>query len=191
MDLRWLRFAANQIVVRTSRHLPEPRAMILALDDLPPGWKVLDERRWRTGMGKEPWAIRVRKLGGLTAWRSFVAASNDRWLWVQASPLANVEDAQAALEAFWSNRLKNLAAQVSVTATHDGPDLTLSGGSVKTVEQLTTGPVGPGTSRYLAWTHGRVVSALAGSAFGEPWPWQSLEEVASKQNRRIDAVISR
>jgi len=189
MELRRLRLAASQIAVRTSRHLPEPRSMLLAPEDLAPGWRVLDERRWRTGSGKQPWAVRVRELGGVTAWRSFVASSNDRWLWVQASPLANVEDAQAALEAFWSNRLKNLAAQVSVTATRDGPDMTLSGGSVKTVEQLTTGPVGPGTSRYLAWTHGRVVSALAGSAFGEVWPWQSLEEVASKQNRRIDAVL--
>jgi len=163
--------------------------MLLALDDLPPGWKVLDERRWRTGLGSEPWAVRVRKLGGVTAWRSFVAPSNDRWLWVQASPLANVEDAEAALEAFWSRRLKNLAAEVSVTATHDGPDMILSGGTVKTVEQLTRGPVGAGASRYVACTHGSVVSALAGSAFGEPWPWQSLEEIASQQNRRIDVVV--
>lgn len=190
MDLRRLRFAVSQIGVKASRHLPEPRGMLVTLEDLAPGWKVLDERRWRTGLGQEPWAIRVRKLGGVTAWRSFVASSNDRWLWVQASPLANVQDAEAALEAFWSSRLKNLAAQVRVTGTHDGPDMILSGGTVKTVEQLTTGPVGPGASRHVAWTHGSVVSALAGSAFGEPWRWQSLEEIVSQQNRPIDAIVN-
>lgn len=164
--------------------------MLITLEDLPPGWKVLDERRWRTGSSREPWANRVRKLGGVTAWRSFVASSNDRWLWVQASPLANVQDAEAALEAFWSSRLKNLAAQVSVTATQGGPNIILLGGTVKTVEQLTTGPVGPGASRHVAWTHGSVVSALAGSAFGEPWRWQSLEEIVSQQNRWIDVVVN-
>ena len=145
MDLRRLRFAVSQIEVKASRHLPEPRGMLITVQDLPPGWKVLDERRWRTG---------------------------------------------AALEAFWSSRLKSLAAHVSVTATRDGPDMTLSGGTVKTVEQLTTGPVGPGASRHVVRTHGSVVSALAGSAFGEPWHWQSLEEIVSQQNRRIDAVVN-
>src|SRR3989442_2381741 len=132
MELRRLRLAASQIAVRTSRHLPEPRSVLLAPEDLAPGWRVLDERRWRTGSGKEPWAVRVRELGGVTAWRSFVASSNDRWLWVQASPLANVEDAQAALEAFWSNRLKNLAAQGSRNSAPEGAAMTLSGGSGKT-----------------------------------------------------------
>jgi hypothetical protein len=165
--------------------------MLITLEDLPPGWKLLDERRWRTGLDREPWAIRVRELGGLTAWRSFEASSSDRWLWVQATPLANDQDAEAAQRDFWDRRMKNLAAQVSVTATHDGPPLSLPASTVKTVEEITKGPAGPGAARYVVCRHGSVVSVLAGSAFSEPWPWGSLEEIARKQNQRIDAVISR
>jgi hypothetical protein len=189
MDLRRLRLAISQIGVKASQHLPEPRGMLIALEDLPPEWKVLDERRWRSGSGEEPWAIRVRKLGGLTAWRSFQAASNDRWLWVQATPLASDEDAEAARAEFWRRTLKNLAAQVRVTATQDGPPLVIGGSSTTTVEQHTMGPAGPGAARYMVWSHGSIVSAISASASGEPWPWTSLEGLAKKQNERIDAVV--
>jgi hypothetical protein len=188
--LRRLRFAIGQIGVRASRELPEPSGMLIASEDLPHGWTVLDERRWRTGLGQEGWAIRVRKLGGLTAWRSFKAPSNDRWLWVQATPLADEHDAEAVRTDFRSRTLKNLTAQVKVTATRDGPAMTLHRSTVQTMEQLTNGPAGPGAARYLVWSRGRIVSALCGSAFGEPWPWETLGELARKQNQRIDAVTS-
>ena len=191
MELRRLRLAIAQIGVRTSRDLPEPRGMLITLEDLPQGWKVLDERRWRTGVGQEPWALRVRKLGGLTAWRSFSAPSNDRWLWAQATPFVDEQDAEAARADFWSRTLKNVAAQVEVTGTRDGPQLALPGGPVQTVEQLTNGPAGRGAARYLAWSYGRIVSALGGSGFGDPWPWESLEELAQKQNQRIDTIIAK
>jgi hypothetical protein len=191
MDLRRLRLALGQIEVRASKHLPEPRGMLIGLEDLPPRWTVLDERRWRSGAGAEPWAIRVRKLGGLTAWRSFQAPSNDRWLWVQATPLPTKEDADAARAEFWRRTLKNLGAQVRVTATQDGPPLVIAASNAITLEQLTTGPAGPGSARYIVWSHGPIVSALSASAFGEPWPWKSLEDLARKQNERIDAVTTR
>jgi hypothetical protein len=191
MGLRRLRLAINQIGVKPSRHLPEPRGMLITLEDLPSGWKVLDERRWRTGLGVEPWARRVRDQGGLTAWKSFVASSNDQWLWVQATPLANDEDADAVRAEFWGRTMKNLAAHVRVTATQDGPSLTLPATTVKTVEQLTMGPAGPGAARYVVWSHGRVVSALGASGLAQAWPWESLGALARKQNQRIDAVINR
>ena len=110
---------------------------------------------------------------------------------MQATPLADEQDAEAARNAFWSRTLRNLAAQVKVIATQDGPAVNLPGSTVQTVEQLTKGPAGQGAARYLVWSHGRLVSALCGSAFGQPWPWESLEELARKQNQRIDAVIRR
>jgi hypothetical protein len=191
MDLRRLRFAISQIGVTASRHLPDPGGMIVALEDLPSGWKVVDERRWRSGVGQERWAVRVRELGGLTAWRSFKAPSNDRWLWAQATPLADGQDAEAAQRDFWERRMKNLAAQVSVTETREGPPLILPASIVRTVEELTEGRAGTGAARYLVWTNGRVVSALGASALAQPWSWERLEEIALKQNQRIDAVISR
>ena len=49
----------------------------------------------------------------------------------------------------------------------------------------------PGSARYVVWSHGPIVSALSASAFGEPWPWTSLVDLARKQNQRIDAVLTR
>ena len=191
MDLRRLRLALSQIGVRASRHLPEPRGLLIGLEDLPPKWTVLDERRWRSGAVAEPWAVRVRRLGGLTAWRSFKAPSNDRWLWVQATPLATDEDADAARAGFLNRTLKNPSAQVRIMASHDGPPLAVAASHTTTLEQLTTGPAGPGSARYVVWSHGPIVSALSASAFGEPWPWTSLVDLARKQNQRIDAVLTR
>jgi hypothetical protein len=62
------------------------------------GWRLLDERTFRTGrMGRATeYGKRARKLGSLTAIRSFEQKAN-RWLWAEVIPLANEEDAAAAL----------------------------------------------------------------------------------------------
>ncbi len=162
--------------------------MLIGLEDLPPGWTMLDRRRWRTGISTELWAIRARQLGGVTAWRSFAAPSKRQWLWTQATPLASDDDAAAALAVFLDLGLKNLRARVVVTSTQPGPDLRLPGIVVRTVEQLTTGPKGAGTVRYVVWAHARVLSVLCGS--GDDWLWSRLDTLARAQTERIDTIVS-
>jgi len=162
--------------------------MIIRLQDLPSGWKVLDQRRWRTGISNEPWALRARKLGGVTAWRSFAAPSKRQGLWVQATPFARDDDAAAALVVFLEHGMKNLRAQVVVTATRSGPELGIPASAAKTVEQLVKGPKGESSVRYVLWVRAAVLSALCGS--GEDWSWQRLEELAQTQTRRIDTIVS-
>lgn len=188
MEFRRLRLVISQLGVRRSRTLPEPRDMILGVEDLPAGWRVLDQRRWRTGVSSEPWAVRARQLGGLTAWRSF-AFSSEEYLWVQATPLASESDAAAALATSLDYQLKNLRVQVTVTATQDGPALELPQSAVITVEQRTMGPKGPGLVRLLLWAHASVLSVLCGT--GTALSWQRLDELARIQTRRIDTIIAK
>ena len=56
-----------------------PSRSIAEADDLPgSGWRVRDERTWRTGVGgDEAWAGRAREMKSVTAWRSFENAH--RW----------------------------------------------------------------------------------------------------------------
>ena len=179
MEFRRLRFVISQLGVRRSRTLPEPRDMILGVEDLPAGWRVRDQRRWRTRVSSEPWAVRARQLGGLTAWRSF-AFSSEEYLWVQATPLASESDAAAPLATSLDYQLQNLRAQVTVTATQS---------AVITAEQRTMGPKGPGLVRLLLWAHASVLSVLCGT--GTALSWQRLDELARIQTRRIDTIIAK
>jgi hypothetical protein len=148
--LRRLRWAASQLGVRPSPHLLEPGRFLVDLADLPPGWRILDQRRWRTGQQRDqPWAARARVLGSVTAWRSFANPAHDRWLWAQASPLASVEDAGHALPAVWEHRLANLRAQVRVVATEDGPPLAVHAEQVLTRQERTLGQ--PATAPHATW----------------------------------------
>ncbi len=79
----------------------EPLPMLLDLSDLPAGWVLLDQRRWRTGSSWSAWARAAKEHGGVTAWRSFQLLADARGLWVEALPLANGSDVRAALEEIW------------------------------------------------------------------------------------------
>jgi hypothetical protein len=164
--------------------------MLIRVEDLPDGWAVVDQRRWRTGRSEEAWQVRARQLGGVTAWRSFANDSQDRWLWVQATPLAAAEDVEVALAGVWERALENLSAEVQPTGSATGPELTIPADRMKTLDQHTQGRKGAGTARYVAWSYRNVVSVLVGSADGEPWEWWELAALASRQSSLIDAVLS-
>src|SRR2546421_1280764 len=123
--LHHLRWAASQLRARGGGRLLDPALVLVRLGDLPGGWRLIDERRWRTGRagGREPWAARAREMGGVTGWRSFASASDGLWLWAQATPLASQTDAASALEGIWERSLPNLRARVEVVASQEGPRL--------------------------------------------------------------------
>jgi hypothetical protein len=138
--------------------------MLLDLNDLPDGWKVLDQRRWRTGLTSAPWALRVKRVGGVTAWRSFQSGVGVEALWVQASPLASESDIDDALAEIWSRTVRNLRANVRLVAEKEAPRLSALGSATRTLEQTTEGPLGRGMSRYVAWGHRGVLSTLCASS---------------------------
>jgi hypothetical protein len=163
--------------------------MLLDVADLPPGWKVLDQRRWRTGQTAVDWSRRAKQLGGVTAWRSFESPAEARWLWVQAVPLASESDVEAALEEVWTRTLRNLRTKVRLVDEREGPQLNGVGSANRTIEQSTEGPFGSGVVRLAAWGHRGVLSVLCASAKRDTAPWSDLETLASMQNRKIDLVL--
>jgi hypothetical protein len=187
--LRHLRWAASQLGARGSGSLLDPTLVLLRLGDMPEGWRQIDERRWRTGRGgREPWAVRAREMGGVTAWRSFAAVPDGLWLWAQATPLASQADAAGAIEVIWERSLRNLRARVEVVASQEGPRLQLPDGPAATLEQQTRNQEREGVARYLAWTCRGVVSVIAGSGIGGAWSWPDLQSLASVQSERIRAL---
>jgi hypothetical protein len=183
---------ASQFGVRPSAHLPDPETVLIGLADLPPGWKLTDRRRWRSGQrGDQEWGARARLLGSVAAWRSFTSPTRDRWLWAQATPPANIEDAQHALGQVWEHRLSNLRARVKVAATQDGPSLAIPADRVLTRQECVSGPPGDSVTRYLAWAHRGMLSVMAGSGLDESWAWPDLAALASVQSHRIDTIVDR
>jgi hypothetical protein len=180
----------SQIAVPRSRVLPEPLPMLLDLQDLPDGWSILDQRRWRTGITQAPWALRTKQVGGVTAWRSFQSATDGKWLWVQASPLANDSDINDALPDIWTRALRNLRANVRLVDEREGPSMEGIASATRTIEQTTEGPLGTGISRYVAWGYRGVLNALSASATRDTGSWSDVESLASKQNHRIDLTLN-
>jgi hypothetical protein len=187
-----LRWAIAQIGVPRSSELPEPLPMLLDLADLPAGWKVLDQRRWRTGLTPMPWSQRAKQLGGVTAWRSFESTSEGKGLWTEAMPLASESDINDALEEIWARTLKNLRAKVRLVSEREGPTLDKLGTANRTLEQATEGHFGPGIVRLAAWGYRDVLNVICASAKQDTATWKNLQDLASKQNQRIDlALIAR
>lgn len=186
--MRRLRFLFSQIATPRSTQLPEPLAMLLDTEDLPSGWAVQDQRRWRTGVATSPWSVRAKELGGITAWRSFQSVQEGQWLWVEAIPLASDSDVREALGEVWGRTLDNLRAKVRLIGEHEGPAMDGLSPASRTLEQETEGPSGRGLVRLAAWGHRGVLNMICSSAKAEPWSWADLEMAGKKQNKKIDRV---
>lgn len=164
----------------------ETRQQLIEAVDLPgTGWKVVDQRTWRTGHQKlpDPWAQRAAASGSVTAWRSFRAA--DRWLWTQLVPLACAADSQDALRVVPSSFLKNLRAKVVLEFESEAPGIIVEGADATwAYEQRTSGRGATGSTLLLAWTSGAQLVVTAGS--GRPsWRWEELTAIAAKQRERL------
>jgi hypothetical protein len=105
-------------------------ARLLSVGELPgAGWKAMDHRTWRTGVGgRSGWQVNARAVGSITAWRSFEQTTAGRHLWVQVTQLASPADAAEALAALEDKSLANLRFQGrgrraadSMCATPGGP----------------------------------------------------------------------
>jgi hypothetical protein len=157
--------------------------------DLPgDGWKLLDQRAWKTGRSgaDEPWARRARDAKLLTAWRSFEQASQNRWLWVQVSPLVSESDAAAYLDAAPELFLRNARAAVTVVAEQDIEPLALEHETSGWAhEQRTTGARGDGVALYAGFVVGSTLAFMAASGLLGSWDRQELQHVAQLQADRL------
>jgi hypothetical protein len=129
-------------------------AKLLTSEELPgSGWRKLDERTWRTGEIEKDagWAVRARDIGSITAWRSFEQKSDFCWIWVQAVPLATAHDVGEAMATIPQRMLRNLHAEVKVTASED---VTLAdalvAGPTWTHRRKTVGPMGERARPFIS-----------------------------------------
>jgi hypothetical protein len=189
--LRRLRWAAAQFGAQDRRGTT---AMLLTPADLPgEGWRILDERVWRTS-GGEP-VVGDNRQGAartITAWRSFEQTPQQRWLWTQATPFTSNDEAALRLTAVPDRLMRNLRADVRVTAAGEPGPLTIP--SVQHAwarEEVTAGPRGEGIALYVAWVYGDVVSALACSGSRDSWQWTDAVSLATAQTERISKLIGR
>jgi len=166
-----LRWAAAQI---GARDRSSATAALLTPADLPgEGWRILDERVWRT-----KGAART-----VTAWRSFEQIGRDRWLWTQATPFASSDEAVGRLAAVPERLKRNMRADVRVTATVEPEPPTMPDVEHAWArEEATVGPRGEGIALYVAWVYGNVLSALACSGSRNSWQW--IDVSPSPQRRR-------
>jgi hypothetical protein len=147
-------------------------------------FKVIDERRWRTGIGNEPWAARARTAGSVTAWRSFTDGG-DRWLWIQAMPLATDDDARLAIGNVWSHALANRAFRGRLLESRPGPSIAALESDTSTMEQDVAVGEKVFTAKYMAWRSANLIAVLCASGPGLDWPWEVLTQMAEAQNRRV------
>lgn len=179
-----LRFVLSQLGLKSQG--VETRQQLIEAIDLPgTGWKVIDQRTWRTGHQKlpEPWAQRAAASGSMTVWRSFRAP--DRWLWTQLVPLASAADSQDALRAVPDSFVKNLRAKVVLESASEAPGIVVEGADATwAYEQRTSGHGALSTTLLLAWAFEAQLVVTAGS--GRPdWSWDELTAIAAKQRERL------
>lgn len=160
-------------------------ALLLGPSDLPGGdWRKTDERTWRTGLGAGEVAHRARQAGSVTAWRSFVDADEQGWLWCQVMPVASPADAITVMAGLDRLLLRNLRAKVTVLAEGEVEGLYIPGvDQTWAYEQRTEGPDGPGVALSLAVRIGALVAVMAAS--GKAADWTQLAEIGAAQARRL------
>ena len=179
--LRRLGFVVAQLAPKPGAR--RALARVVSEYDLPgSGWRVIDERTWRTGVcGRATdWGRRARAIGSVTAWRSFDLEAQ-RWCWVQVVPLASEPDALAAVEGVGDRTLGNLRSEVTVISEQDVEISLFPGaGSVWAREQHTSGPTGAGVAKTLAAATGLHLIVVCASGSPE-WEWDAVTGLARRQ----------
>lgn len=165
------------------------RAMLLDIADLPDGtWKVIGDRRWRTGTRGEhgELAERARLVGSFTAWRSFKSETPAGGFWTTVILFASKGDAELAVPNSHNMILKNPKFTGSATGDQIISDQEIPGVDVTLVsEQLTITNDGPGSTKYVAGNVGRVFFMMAFAQRGAAWPWSEITSISAIQACKI------
>lgn len=164
-------------------------SQLISTEDFPgTGWRVIDERAWRTGTSgaEAAWASRAKAAGLVTAWRSFEQKTPERWVWIQVTPLATEADAQDALHAVPDRFLGNVRSDVTVVDGEDAEPVVVDGSSAGWAhEQRTSSRRGDGIALCSAFVVGRSLVVLAASGFEGSWTWAEVGQAAQIQAARL------
>jgi len=179
-----IRLVIAQVWVPRSRSLIEPIDVLPRVADLGSEFKLIDERRWRTGTSNAEWASRAKKAGSITAWRSFKGAG-PHGFWIQACPLSDEADAKSAMGDLWTRTLTNLRFRGRLVDSRAGPPVPSLGSDASTIEHEVVLGDERVVTRYVAWRSHNVVNVLAASGQTETWSWDAIASIADAQNRRI------
>lgn len=188
MPLHRFAFVAAQLAPKPGARRALER--IVTVHDLPEsGWRVIDERTWRTGVSgpATQWGRRARAAGSVTAWRSFERAAR-QWCWVQVVPLVSQADALGAVEDVGARSLGNLQSKVTVIREQDVQvDPFAEAGLVWAHEQHTSGPTGAGVAMTLAAAVGTHLIVVSASGTPE-WTWDAVTRLARRQTALLTAA---
>ena len=189
--IKRLRFALAQLGRKPGGN--SSLELLLECKDLPVGsCKQLDQRTWRYGLEAKTNEIsaRARKMGSITAWRSFKLQQS--WIWIQIIPFASPEDAQKAMPDSLRDSLRNLRAKVKLVSEDSvifESNVNLSHPTF--VEQKTVTAKGDeGSSKYVSATVGTFGFMIAASSLGTQ-NWDEVLEIAVLQSNKIKTLIAR
>lgn len=199
MRLSHLRFALAVLAARLSSarsSLPDPRAMVLELTDLPPGdWRRKGVRSFRTGLmaPTAPWAKRLQEARGT----SFVVAYNavdDPWAVIgsQAIPFPSTADAAAAFPMMEERFLANPDLYVVETRRADVELGTPPGDQHTALALESTNlrePGSQGAQLLVLWQHGAVLAFLTIGGRAGRFSLDDLGTLALRQDKRIAQAL--
>lgn len=199
MSLPHVRFALAVLAARLSgaqSSLPDPRAMVLELTDLPPGdWQRKGTRSFRTGLmaPTTPWAKRLREARG-TSFVVTYTAVDDPWSAIasQAMPFPSTADAAAVFPSMEDRLLANPDLYV-IESRRTGVTLTTPPGDQYTALALESTtlrePGSQGTQLVALWRHDAILAFLTISGRAGRFSVDDLGTLALRQDKRIAQAI--
>lgn len=153
------------------------------------GWRVVDERTWRSGSigPRSDAAVRSLKAGGVIAWRSFGQKEPPRGVWIQVGPYGTVEDAESAVPELFSRSIKSSRFEGRVSEEKSIVDISIPGvAHAAFIEQSIEGTsVGPRNSKYVVGSVSQYVFGIGCTGRADGWPWAEVLVLASLQADKV------
>ena len=174
------------------------RSMLLGPTDLGGDpWGITEERSWPTGGldSDSDKSRRALQAGLVTVWRLMTRTGPERSLpsvWVEVVPYASAADAALSLRQVPRFFVGGGRPDVTVRSERTVADRAVPGVADPWVfESSTSGPEGDTESRYVGGTVERVLFLVCLSAQTEPWSWEDVTGVATRQAERVRLILDR
>jgi hypothetical protein len=188
-----LRFVVSQVGLKTGKKTS--LEMLLDKSDLvDDGWRMLDERTWRTGISEpnSERSTRAREIGSITAWRSFSRTNPDQAIWAQVVPFSSTGDAAMAVTDANASLLPSLRQKVTITSEKAIDVVSIEGIDDPWVfEQHTTTAHGPSCTKIVGGRIEQIVILIACSGTDEGWLWPDVYAVVSSQTEKVRRYLDR
>ena len=181
-----LRLAIAQIGFKPGRK--KSLKILLDLADLDgSNWKKRSERTWRVGWldSNHERASRARKQKCIAAWRFFVEKNRQQVFWVQLSPCASIEDAEAGVIHSRSNYLPNKRRKLRIKVDEDIVGASIEGiDNLLVFEQKTENTSGLSNCKAVIWNIDRFVLMAYCAGTNDGWLWNDVYLIVQLQNEK-------